>query len=104
MRRSLGSPKRRRRPIDVRAGDSIASLPAADRTWLAEAGVRLIVPITGGDRQLVGLLMLGDQKSDEPYSADDLTLLQAIARQIGLAHDNVRLKDRATMTGVSGTM
>ena len=26
--------------------------------------------------------MLGDKKSDEPYSSDDLRLLQAIARQI----------------------
>ena len=38
--------------------------------------------------------MLGDKKSDEPYSTDDERLLQAIARQIALARDSVRLKDR----------
>lgn len=69
-------------------------LPRVDGEWLGEAGVRLIVPITGADRQVVGLLMLGDKKSEEPYSADDLKLLQAIARQIGIARENVRLKER----------
>ena len=50
--------------------------------------------MTGSDRHLVGLLMLGDKKSEEPYSPDDLKLLQAIARQIAVARENVRLKDR----------
>jgi len=68
-------------------------LPPGDREWLDEAGVRLIVPMTGSDRHVVGLLMMGDKKSEEPYSADDLKLLQAIARQIALSRENVRLKD-----------
>ena len=38
--------------------------------------------------------MLGDKKSDEPYSSEDLKLLQAIARQIAVARENVRLKER----------
>ena len=69
-------------------------LPMADRAWLDEAGVRLIVPMIGSDRRLLGMLMLGDKKSEEPYSPDDLKLLQAIARQIGVARETVRLKDR----------
>jgi len=36
----------------------------------------------------------GDNKSEEPYSADDLKLLQAIARQIAVSREYVRLKDR----------
>jgi hypothetical protein len=71
------------------------TLPPAEREWLADAGVRLIVPMIGVERRLAGLLMLGDKKSDEPYSGDDLRLLQAVARQIALARENVRLKDRA---------
>jgi hypothetical protein len=71
------------------------TLPRAEREWLADAGVRLIVPMIGIERRLAGLLMLGDKKSDEPYSSDDLRLLQAVARQIALARENVRLKDRA---------
>jgi GAF domain-containing protein len=81
---------------------SIVQLPLADdhalaqaeREWLDEAGVRLIVPMIGTERQLTGLLMLGDKKSDEPYSSDDLRLLQAVARQIAVGRENVRLKER----------
>ena len=62
--------------------DAAEGLPPAERAWLDDAGVRLIVPMPGAERQLAGLLMLGDKKSEEPYSADDLKLLQAIARQI----------------------
>lgn len=72
------------------AGD----LPAVDRAWLEEAGVRLIVPMAGSDRRLTGMLMLGDKKSEEPYSADDRKLLLAIGRQIGVARETVRLRDR----------
>ena len=71
------------------------SLPRAEREWLVEAGIRLIVPLIGVERHLVGLLMLGDKKSDEPYSGEDRRLLQAIARQIAIARENVRLKNRA---------
>jgi eukaryotic-like serine/threonine-protein kinase len=70
------------------------TVPRSERDWLDDAGVRLIVPMIGSERQLVGLLMLGDKKSDEPYSTEDLKLLQAIARQIAVARDNVRLKER----------
>ena len=38
--------------------------------------------------------MLGDKKSEEPYSPDDVSLLQAIAMQIGAARETGRLKDR----------
>jgi GAF domain-containing protein len=70
------------------------ALPRAEREWLDEAGVRLIVPMIGTERQMAGLLMLGDKKSEEPYSSDDRKLLQAIARQIAVARENARLKER----------
>ncbi len=69
-------------------------LPSAERKWLEESGVRVIVPMVAAERQMVGLLMLGDKKSEQPYSADDMKLLQAIARQIAVGRDNVRLKER----------
>ena len=71
-----------------------AALARAEREWLDEAAVRLIVPMIGTERHLAGLLMLGDKKSEEPYSSDDRKLLQAIARQIAVARENVRLKER----------
>ena len=79
--------------IELPISESAALLPA-DRAWLEEARVRLIVPMIGTERHLVGLLMLGDKKSDEPYSSEDLKLLQAVARQIAVARENVHLKER----------
>jgi GAF domain-containing protein len=87
--------EREQRIIDVPGSASLDALPSADRAWLGETGVRLIVPMSGGDRHLVGLLMLGEKKSEEPYASGDRALLQAIAGQIALARENARLKDRA---------
>src|SRR5262249_28277820 len=53
-----------------------------------------IVPIAGTRDRLVGVLLLGERKSEEPYSATDRRLLQGIAAQIGLVYENQHLKDR----------
>jgi hypothetical protein len=74
-------------------------LPRAERDWLEDAGVRLMVPMIGADRELTGLLMLGDKKSDEPYSSDDERLLLAIARQLAIARDHARFKERVDHDG-----
>jgi len=87
--------ERENRIIEVSGSPAVESLSAADRAWLRETGVRLIVPMSDADRHLAGLLMLGEKKSEEPYSSADLALLQAIARQIALARENARLKERA---------
>ena len=70
-------------------------LPASEHGWMENLGVRLIVPIIGTRDRLVGMLLLGDRMSDEPYSATDRRLLQAIAAQIGLVYENQHLKERA---------
>ena len=69
-------------------------LPESERTWLELLGVRLIVPITGARERLVGVLLLGVRKSDEPYSSTDKHLLQGIATQIGLVYENQHLQER----------
>jgi GAF domain-containing protein len=60
-------------------------------------GVQLIVPVTGTRDRLVGLLLLGERKSDEPYSATGRRLLQGIAAQIGLVYENQHLQERVRM-------
>jgi GAF domain-containing protein/tRNA A-37 threonylcarbamoyl transferase component Bud32 len=77
---------------DVPAG--IERLPPDEREWLMNLGVRLIVPIAGTRDRLVGVLLLGERKSEEPYSATDRRLLQGIAAQIGLVYENQHLKER----------
>ena len=54
----------------------------------------LMVPVIGSYEQLTGLLVLGERKSDAPYGAGDRSLLQGIADQIALVHENVRLRER----------
>src|SRR5262249_49508563 len=76
---------------DVPSG--VERLPPEEREWLTNLGVQLIVPIAGTHR-LVGVLLLGERKSEEPYSATDRRLLQGIATQIGLVYENQHLKER----------
>jgi eukaryotic-like serine/threonine-protein kinase len=73
------------------------ALPDSERRWMESLGVRLIVPITGTRERLVGVLLLGERKSDEPYSATDRRLLQAIAAQIGLVYENQHLQERVRL-------
>jgi tRNA A-37 threonylcarbamoyl transferase component Bud32 len=69
-------------------------LPDGERQWLTNLGVRLIGPIAGTRDQLVGVLLLGERKSEEPYSATDRRLLQGLATQIGLVYENQQLQER----------
>ena len=73
------------------------ALPDDEHRWLESLGVRLIVPITETGERLVGLLLLGERRSEEPYSATDRRLLQGIASQIGLVYENQHLKERVRL-------
>ena len=42
-------------------------------------------------REIIGIMSLGPKKSEEPYSKTDMRLLQAIAWQMGMALENMRL-------------
>ena len=56
--------------------------------------MELVVPILGADLRLCGLLLLGAKKSEEPYSPADCELLEAIAKQLAVVRENLRLKDQ----------
>jgi len=68
--------------------------PPNEREWLDQLDISLIVPMCGSDQRSIGLLLLGEKKSEEPYSANDRKLLQAIAREIAIVHENALLKAR----------
>jgi GAF domain-containing protein len=85
------------RLVEARAGALTlpvagASLPAEDRAWLDRLGARLVVPVGGGERRLVGLLLLGEKRSEEAYGAQDRRLLEAVAGQIAVAYENAALE------------
>ena len=73
-----------------------ADLPPKEKEWLEQLDVNLIVPMCGSDQRPIGLLLLGEKKSEEPYSANDRRLLQAIAREIAIVHENALLKARVS--------
>ena len=76
----------------------LAGLPPEERAWLDRLEARLVVPLAGRDGRLLGLLVLGNKKSEEPYTPRDRKLLQAITNQIALVYENARLKDRVEQT------
>ena len=67
-------------------------LPPAEIDWLEQTGASVLVPVLGQDRALVGALVLGEKRSEEAYSAEDLELLSSIAAQVGLGLDVARLR------------
>ena len=70
------------------------NLPDNEKDWLTALGTRLIVPLVGTDNRLAGLFLLGEKKSEVPYTARDRDLLEALAGQIALVYENSRLKER----------
>jgi serine phosphatase RsbU (regulator of sigma subunit) len=52
-----------------------------------------LVPIIGRAEGLRGLLALGPKLSEEPYSSEDLRLLQSAAAQAGVALENISLAE-----------
>jgi serine/threonine-protein kinase len=74
------------------APDGVVPPSAAQTLRLLEA--HLIVPVRNSRQQIVGLLILGEKRSEEPYTTSDRNLLQAVATQMGLAIELVLLKER----------
>ena len=86
-----------------RSSHSFAEMaPTADgQTAVSNEDVRnaLITRITTGSGDLLGVLLLGEKKSEEPYSKRDQQLLQATATQIGLVLEMLALKDQVREEG-----
>lgn len=69
-------------------------LSEVEKNWLEHHGITLIVPMKATDHHLIGLLLLGEKKSEEPYSSTDKNLLQTIASQVAFVYENTLLKSR----------
>jgi tRNA A-37 threonylcarbamoyl transferase component Bud32 len=68
-------------------------LPSDEQLWLNKLEIKLIVPIKSTHIQLIGLMFLAEKSSEEPYSAADKKLLEAIANQLAVMHENLFLKE-----------
>lgn len=81
-------------PLDLYSRQTrglVARLPVSERLWLGSTVAYLIVPLILNQR-LVGMMVLGERLSEEPYSKEDRELLQTLASQLSLTLDYSRLK------------
>jgi sigma-B regulation protein RsbU (phosphoserine phosphatase) len=53
-----------------------------------------LVPILGRENRLIGLLVLGERLSEEPYSSEDARLLESAASQAGVGLEGIRLGEK----------
>lgn len=77
-----------RAPLDVdlsSAGSPLLRLPEDEREWLVDAGARLIVPLFGVRDTPIGVLVLGDKRSELPFTDEDKRLMTAVAASAALA-------------------
>lgn len=91
-------------PLDIYLQDPRSParrLPAAEQEWLECTGAALLMPIVGQDTSLIGVLVLGEKLSEEPYDADDKALLSSIAAQVGLYFDVAQFRSRASAVAPS---
>jgi sigma-B regulation protein RsbU (phosphoserine phosphatase) len=82
---------RRGRPVDVppQPSELFTSFSV-----LAPLHPDCIVPISARDGSLVGMVVLGVKRSEEPYSGEDKRLLRSVASQAGIAIDAIRLAEQ----------
>ena len=80
-----------------RAGSPDGSMRIPKReepAWLRRLQGELTVPIAGVDGTVLGAVVLGEKKSEVPYSDGDRLLVLALAQQAGIVGDNLRLTRR----------
>ena len=66
--------------------------PQSERISFDRAGANLLVPILGTETKPLGILVLGEKKSEEPYTAKDRALLERIGHEIGIVYENLELR------------
>jgi hypothetical protein len=75
--------------VDLEAlGSPLRRLEQSEREWIADGGIRLLIPLIASDGRLIGLLALGEKKSELSYSREDQLLLTAIAASAALTIEN----------------
>jgi sigma-B regulation protein RsbU (phosphoserine phosphatase) len=70
------------------------SVGAKELTALAPLAPECLVPILGRENNLIGMLVLGQRLSDEPYSGEDKRLLDSVAAHAGITLENIRLAEK----------
>lgn len=86
-------------PLDIPSRHTRALLQRLsefEREWLRAVDAYLIVPLMI-DQRLVGIMVLGERRSEEPYSTEDRELLRMLGAQLALTLDYTRLKQSPSL-------
>jgi sigma-B regulation protein RsbU (phosphoserine phosphatase) len=71
-----------------------SSAGADELAALSPLAPECLVPILGRQNNLIGLLVLGQRLSEEPYSSEDKHLLGSVASHVGFALENIHLAEK----------
>jgi len=84
-------------PVDLSATGAavLDRLSLADRKWIEASRAIMVLPLLGSTNELVGVLALGEKKSELAYRLEDQQLLAAVAAPVGLALQRVLVAERA---------
>jgi hypothetical protein len=70
-------------------------VPSADGApEAAEAPELMVIPISAASLKIRGAILLGEKKSEEPYTNTDRRLLEGVTDAIGVAFENLWLKEK----------
>ncbi len=72
----------------------VPSAVSDEAGYFAPLAPACLVPILGRKSRLIGLLVLGQRLSEEPYSGEDKHLLDSAASQAGIALENIDLAQK----------
>jgi len=72
---------------DIDVIPSLSGLPDNDRQLLARNQIELLLPLKTEER-LVGILLIGNKLSGEPYSTEDRRLLQTVSSEVAISIEN----------------
>ena len=88
--------------VVVVSGDSalFSLLPPADREWLLRGQFDVLARIPSRDRDVAGLAGIGARRNGMPWSKDELALISAVMRTVGVAWQ--RSRSEATDDGDTG--
>ncbi|MFZ0884588.1 MAG: SpoIIE family protein phosphatase [Candidatus Acidiferrales bacterium] len=75
---------------DEKSWVNSSAVAADERRKIASLEPQLLLPLSTKEK-LLGLIALGEKRSEEPYSGSDLRLLKSVAAQTGLALANAQL-------------
>lgn len=91
--------------LDIDLADErtrVARLPEPDRHWLVDGNVHLLVPLRDNDEQVIGLLALGEKRSELPYTREDRQLLKGVVAEAEMTIAYRQLQPSATTRAESG--